>query len=192
MRTETQKFGEVIICPPERIRVGQWNQEAAFSQTDLNRVAYHLKEGQIYIPGRGAIASIPRIHLQGLGELGPDRRDIHDGFRPTPDPTPYAAFWGHSTDLVRHLSQTPNRHLSPLGRPLPGRPRRDPHLLWSRSGRLLIAERLRLNTVRVLSVYLDRQVLSNTWWPFVAFTGAAFQRKKSNASSCFGSTLPWE
>ncbi len=173
LRTETQKFGEVIICPPERIRVGQWNQEAAFSQTDLNRVAYHLKEGQIYIPGRGAIASIPRIHLQGLGELGPDRRDIHDGFRPTPDPTPYAAFWGHSTDLVRHLSQTPNRHLSPLGRPLPGRPRRDPHLLWSRSGRLLIAERLRLNTVRVLSVYLDRQVLSNTWWPFVAFTGGS-------------------
>ena len=33
------------------------------------------------------------------------------------------------------------------------------------SGRLLIAERLRLNTARVAAMCVDTPVLSNVWWP---------------------------
>ena len=37
--------------------------------------------------------------------------------------------------------------------------------LWPKAGRLLIAERLRLNTARVAAVCTDVPVLSNVWWP---------------------------
>ena len=37
--------------------------------------------------------------------------------------------------------------------------------LWQMAGRLLVSERLRLNTIRVASMCADRPVLSNVWWP---------------------------
>src|SRR5271157_4973296 len=46
-----------------------------------------------------------------------------------------------------------------------GRNLRDAHLLWSRSGRLLVAERLRLTTARLVAIRTPEKVLSNTWWP---------------------------
>jgi hypothetical protein len=45
------------------------------------------------------------------------------------------------------------------------RPLRDAELLWTRSGRLLIAERLRLTTARLTSVRAQELVLSNSSWP---------------------------
>jgi hypothetical protein len=42
---------------------------------------------------------------------------------------------------------------------------RDAHLLWSRSGRLLVAERLRLTTARLVAIRTSEKVLSNTLWP---------------------------
>jgi hypothetical protein len=93
-----------------------------------------------------------------------DRRDIHDGFQEDSTSTAYRAFLGHNTKAVQCMAQSPNSGLSPLAAALPGRNLRDPHLLWSRSGRVLIAERLRLNTVRTVAIRLNERVLSNTWW----------------------------
>jgi hypothetical protein len=165
LRSDTVKFGEVILCPPERIRAKQWNKEAAFAQTELCRAAYHLARGQIYVPGRGCVGSVELTPLHKLGTVGPDRRDIHDGFRLSTGPTAYAAFWGHDTETIRCLKQDPNSYLSALARATRGRPLRDPNLLWLRSGRLMIAERLRVNTARVVSLRLSHRALSNTWWP---------------------------
>jgi len=166
LRSNGQKFGEVILCPPEQIRDGIWGAEAAFAQTELCRVAHFLARGMIYVPGRGPVGRFPSVPLQMLGEVGPDRRDIHDGFRVATTATAYPALWGHDTESVQRLAQEPNAHLSPLGRAKRGRPLRDAHLLWSRAGRLLIAERLWLDTIRVVATCLPQPVLSNTWWPF--------------------------
>jgi hypothetical protein len=165
IRTEAQKIGEVILCPPERIAAGEWSMETAFAQTELCRVAHYLSQGEIYIPGEGVVGRVPLIRLQELGSLGPDARDIHDGFRLAGSTTRYAAFWGHGTVSVRSIAQAPNRYLSPLARARRGRHLRDPVLLWSRAGRLMLAERMRLGTLRVTSVRLDQRALSNTWWP---------------------------
>jgi hypothetical protein len=164
-----RKVGEVRICPQERIAAGSWQFEAAFAQTDLCRVAYHASSGRVYILGRGMLGEFAITQLGRLGELGPDRRDIHDGFRLAQGETQYPALWGHNTETVQTLQATPNRYLSALARALAGRNLRDPHLLWSRAGRVLIAERLRLGTTRVVGVWLSEPVLSNTWWP-MAFT----------------------
>ena len=171
LQSEGRKFGELVTCSPEQIRSGQWGEATAFAQTELSRTAYHLARNQLYIPGRGRIADIQLTELRDLGTVGPDRRDIHDGFRLASSTTTYPSFWGHDTSLIQHISQEPNRFLSPLARASRGRPRRDANLLWSRSGRLLVAERLWLTTTRTVSVRLSRRVLSNTWWP-LALSGA--------------------
>src|SRR5260370_1327429 len=71
--------------------------------------------------------------------------------------------------MTQAMAQSPNTGLSALPKAQSGRNLRDPHLLWSRSGRVLIAERLRLNTARVVSIRLDEYVLSNTWWTLRVF-----------------------
>ena len=100
---------------------------------------------------------------------GPDRRDIADGFNDTAHETEYAALWGTDTNLIRTIHQEPNRYLSALSRAKKGRSLRDASLLWSRAGRLLVSERVRLNTIRTLAVALDESVLSNTWWPIATY-----------------------
>ena len=128
LRTENQKFGEILICPPERIRAGEWGEQVAFAQTELCRAASRLTKGEVYIPGLGQMGNVSLVPLGQLGKLGPDRRDIHDGFRTTPSSTTYPAFWGHDTESVQHISQRPNQYLSPLARAQRGRHLRDPHL----------------------------------------------------------------
>jgi len=164
LRIGNNKVGEVILCPPSRVRKGLWRFEAAFSQTDLCRTAFFLTQGQLYIPNKGVVRKLPTIPLLKLGSLGPDRRDIHDGFQEDSKSTAYKAFWGHDTSVVQSMAQTPNTGLSPLAVAQSGRNLRDPILLWKRSGRVLIAERLWLITTRVVSIRMDEQVLSNTWW----------------------------
>jgi hypothetical protein len=63
------------------------------------------------------------------------------------------------------IAHAPNKYLTPLSHAKPGRTLRDAQLLWSRAGRLMIVERLRLNTQSVTGVVLDRDALSNVWWP---------------------------
>jgi hypothetical protein len=103
-----------------------------------------------------------------LGELGPDVRDIYDGFEileDTSTPTNYPAFWGHDAETITTLHQSPNAYLAPLRRPRPKRPLRDAELLWSRAGKVLIVERMGLNTQRLTAVLLPKPVLSMSWWP---------------------------
>jgi hypothetical protein len=156
---------EVVLAPAARIQAGQWGDGAAFAHTDLNRAAFLLSRGTIYVPGEGEVGRVTVVPFGRLGRLGPDRRDIHDGFRITNTPTTYAAFWGHATGSVDTMAQTHNRYLIARARAARGRMLRDANLLWSRAGRLLIGGRLRLNTARLVGIYLDRPVLSNTWWP---------------------------
>lgn len=67
--------------------------------------------------------------------------------------------------MMTSMAQAPNGYLSPLHRAEAGRPLRKAADLWPRAGRILIAERQRLNTQRLTACRLDRPVLSNVWWP---------------------------
>jgi len=165
LRTEKLKFGEIVQVPAAEIRKGNWNEGAAFAQTELARVAHFLLQGRVTAPGRGVIGKIPLTKLKAIADIGPDRRDIHDGFNPTDQTTEYPAVWGHDTTTVQCLAQRPNKYLMALARAKRGRNLRDAHLLWSRSGRLLVAERLWLTTTRLVAIRTSEKVLSNTWWP---------------------------
>jgi len=159
------KFGEAVVVPWVEIRDASWMPPCAFAQSDLLRTAHHLVKGGVYLPGTGAVGDLPLCPLKQLGSLGPDRRDIHDGFRLAKGVTAYPAFWSHDASAMTTIAQTPNQHLSPLPRAMAGRPLRDINLLWPKAGAVLLAERLRLNTQRLVAVRLERPVLSNVWWP---------------------------
>ncbi len=151
------------------MRGGNWNEGAAFAQTELCRVAHFLRQGQIYVPGRGFVGEQPTVRLKEFADVGPDRRDIHDAFRVTQQETEYPALWGHDTNSVQTLGQHTNRYLIALARAKKGRHLRDANLLWSRAGRLLLAERLRLNTTKLVAIRMEKKVLSNTWWPVATY-----------------------
>ena len=70
----------------------QWILPAAFAQVDLIRATNSLLTGKIQLPTSEEIKSFPLSRLEKLGTLGPDRRDIHDGFSLSRNLTTYPAF----------------------------------------------------------------------------------------------------
>ena len=159
------KFGEAVAVPWANIRDGSWMPPCAFGQSDLLRVVHHLVKGGVHLPGAGAVGKVVLCPLQQLGGLGPDARDIHDGFRLAKGVTAYPALWSHDASIMTNLALAPNQYLSPLHRAKAGRHLRNVDLLWPKAGRVLLAERLRLNTQRLAAVRVETPVLSNVWWP---------------------------
>jgi hypothetical protein len=165
LRVGALKMGEALAIPQRLLKEGLWQFGCAYAQSELLRAFLHLREGRLYLPGQGLCGDVPLAPLASFAAVGPDRRDVHDGFEEAGGETPFPAFWGHDSERVLGLNQVPNRHLSPLPRAKPGRHLRKAHDLWPRAGRLLIAEKFWLNTDRVAAIYLPTPVLSNVWWP---------------------------
>ena len=166
LRIGERKIGEAFSLPWDDLRRGYWSLCGAFAQTELVRVLVHLTHGKMYLPHRGICANVPLCTLGQLGHLGFDCRDIHDAFSVGDAVSSFPTFWSHDAAHVRTLSQVPNRWLQPLAKARANRPLRDAAHLWTMAGRVLIAERLRLNTMHVASVLLSQNVLSNVWWAF--------------------------
>ena len=119
LRVDGDKFGEVLEAPPERIRKADWAPKVQFAHTDLARVAFALSRSRLTLPA-GKTYPLPLAPLGSFAQVGPDRRDIHDGFKLTGSVTAFPSFWDHKTDLVRTVAQTPNAYLAPLTRFAPG------------------------------------------------------------------------
>jgi hypothetical protein len=159
-----EKAGETVIVRWSDLKaLPHWLFPFAFAQGELVKTLL-----QLYRDGVFNETYLPLCPLQQLGELGPDVRDIYDGFEileDTSTPTNYPAFWRHDAETVTTLHQSPNAYLAPLRHPRPKRPLRDAELLWSRAGKVLIVERMGLNTQRLTAVLLPKPVLSMSWWP---------------------------
>jgi hypothetical protein len=156
--------GEIISVPWTLLKRDQW-YPCLFAQTDLVRAAHYLRQGVLYEPGVKNTPELPMTYLSSLGELGPDVRDIHDGFRKSRSQTSFPAFWGHDADEVTTLRMETNAYLQPLSKAKPGRSLRNIELLWPKAGRVLIVERMRFNTQRVLTVRVSKPCLATSWWP---------------------------
>jgi hypothetical protein len=139
------------------------------------------------MPGAETAVAIPVKRLDELAILGPDRRDIYDGFRISNVETAYPAFWGHDAEKITSVAANPNKCLSPLVNAQPRRHLRSPGLLWSRAGRIMIGERLWLVTQRVIAVRLHELALANVWWP--ARLKSEDERHEKALALWFNSTL---
>ena len=79
--------------------------------------------------------------------------------------TAYPMVENHDTEQRKRLVATPDKYLVPLAKPRAGSHLKSVAQLWSKAGRLLIAERLRLDTAKVVAMWSETKVLSNVWWP---------------------------
>ena len=159
------KAGEIVAYDWSAMQ-RDWFLPCAFAQADLTRSAYHLLAGRLNLPGLDKLHHLPLTELANLGQLGPDRRDIHDGFELSEAPTPFPTFWGHDAKSVLTLEQQPNNYLSPLPKPKTGRPLRKVSDLWPLAGTILLAERMWLKSQRLVAIHLNELALSNVWWSF--------------------------
>jgi hypothetical protein len=172
----TEKLGEIVSIPAAKDE-GNWTG-ALFAQTELLRIAWHLERGTLQVPGLPSTGSLPLIRLEEIGELGYDRRDIHDAFEHSrADWSPYPSFWNHEADSVTTISQQSTGHLIARTTAAKGRKLKSAAAVWSKSGDILLVERLWPITHRVLAVGFDDNVLGATWWAFRA-NGLSKAQKK--------------
>ena len=169
LTVDGQHMGELLSMPEARLNGGKWSG-VQFARADLTRSAVRLlNDGELWIPGNG-MAPLELCRLEELGEIGPDRRDLWDGFERTDAVTAFAMVENHDTDQRRSMAARPDKYLAPLVEARPGRKLKPLNILWPKAGRLLIAERLRLSASRVAALCADRVVLSNVFWPVKTVT----------------------
>ncbi len=168
IRTNSGSRGERFCLPPAR-GTGNWIG-ALFAQAEAARVFEHVRQGTVKVPGQPPLM-LPMATLADLGTLGPDRRRVHEAFDISDDtPSSHLAFWNHEAQTVRSIIQQPNAWLHPRTTPryADRKPTNDyaqyPYHLWEMAGSILLVERIRLNTHRLMAVGFLEAVLGNTWW----------------------------
>ena len=165
LEIDGRHVGEVVSLPESKLAGKQW-AGVQFARADLLRSALRLlDDGQVWVPGEPDPAPVPLCRLDQLGQIGPDRRRLVDGFARTKSVTAYPLVEGHDTEQRTSLTCAPDSYLSPLSEPKGGqRPGYGQHL-WQQASRLLVAERLWLETTRIAAMRSEVNVLSNVWWP---------------------------
>ena len=165
LEVDGRHVGEVVSIPEAKLVGRKWSG-VQFARADVTRSALRLlDDGEVWVPGESESASIPLCRLDDIGQIGPDVRDVRDGFEPTGSVTAYPMVSGHNTEQRRRLFAEPDKYLAPLSQARPGRKLKRVDQLWPKAGQLLISERLWLNTTRVVAMSTDKPVLSNVWWP---------------------------
>ena len=165
LTVDGQHIGELVSVPTTQMSGEAW-YGVQFARADLIRSAYRLlNDGEVWIPAEQATGRVPLCRLDALGEIGPDRRRLVDGFDRTDSVTAYPMVEGHETEERGAMNCNPDRYLSPLPKPRGGQRAGYGDHLWGMAGRLLVAERLWLNTTRVVAMRADQPVLSNVFWP---------------------------
>ena len=172
LELDGEHVGEVFSIPESNLKGKQW-AGVQFARADVVRSALRLlDDGEVWVPGETTVGSVPMCRLDEIGEIGPDRRRLVDGFDVTSAITAYPMVAGHQNEQRKYMACEADSYLSPLGQPKGGqRPGYGQHL-WQQSARLLVAERLGLSTARVLSMRASTSVLSNVWWPVQVSNGA--------------------
>ena len=165
VEVDGRHVGELVSVPESSLMGKKW-AGVQFARADLTRAALRLlDDGEVWVLGEPAVGQIPLCPLAELGEIGPDRRDVWDGFERTDAVTAYPMVENHDTQQRTRLTTAPDKYLAPLVEARPGRNLKPMEQLWQKAGRLLVAERLRLNTTRVIAMQTGTRVLSNVWWP---------------------------
>jgi len=72
-----------------------------------------------------------------------------------------------------------NNWLTPRTAAKQGRKLKSASAVFAKAGRMLFAERLRLNTVRTPAILCPQRVIANTWWPAALRTGSNAEQEKA-------------
>ena len=147
---QSQGIGTIQQCSATSIELGDWGA-VQFLSEHLRREFCALREGMF-----------PSSQLGKIAEIGPDGRGIRGACNRSSMPSPdgMVALWYHKTDVTQSMSARIDTQLTAK----PGK-KRDARRLWKRRARLMLPYRMRLNTVRALSVRLNTPALGSLWTP---------------------------
>lgn len=174
LEVDGKHVGEVLSIPETSFAGKKW-PGVQFARADLIRSASKLLDGGVWLPGEESLLKVPLCRLVELGQVGPDRRDVWDGFERTDTVTAYPMVENHDTEQRKRIVAGIDAYLAPLVKPRPGRKLKSVEQLWPKAGQLLVSERLWLETTRVVAMRSDKRVLSNVWWP-VRIDGEATEK----------------
>ena len=103
LEVDGQHVGEVLSITESRLVGRKWSG-VQFARADLTRSALRLfDDGEVWIPGKAMTANVPMCRFDELGQIGPDIRDVRDGFEPTDAVTAYPIVANHDTEQRRRL-----------------------------------------------------------------------------------------
>ncbi len=143
--------GSIQAWPHTRIAVGNWGGVQFLSAYLCERFVA-LAEGDLF----------RTLTLESIAHVGPAGRRTQDAFEQTvlPDAGGRVALWNHRSDRTQTMCAAIDSYIVPV--------ERKAHLAeryWSQRSRFLLANRLRLNTMRCTSVRLPTKVLGARWVP---------------------------
>ncbi len=164
LKLNGRKVGEVYSALLNSLNFGVYS---FYSQMELNRAALLLRNGSVYVPEMGVVGRIPLVKLSALGlEIGPDRHQVTSIFSPEEysEKSLYKGFFGYDSGTIHTIHQKPNVTLQPKTSQAENARR----LYKNGVGKLLVVERLRLNTFPVQALITREPVLSNVFWPIKA------------------------
>lgn len=99
----------MFSIPESKLKGKQW-AGVQFARADVVRSALRLLEdGEVWVPSETTIGNVPMCRLDELGEIGPDRRDLWDGFERTDSITAYQMVENHDTEKRRSLRVEPDK-----------------------------------------------------------------------------------
>ena len=109
-----------------------------------------------------ADSELSLVPMSDIAAVGPHRRRPHEAFIRSDLPTSsgWRALWYHKTDVTQSMRATPDSYLDQKsGKDAMAK------RYWEQRSRLLITNRMRLNTGRATAVRLDEPVLGSIWTP---------------------------
>ena len=144
----SQEYGTVQEWPASRIASGDWGAVQFLSPYLCEEFA--SLAGKFFTNLRlGEIAEFGSINIR----LTFDRSIM-------PTPGGMVALWDHKTNVTQSMAAKPDTNIVAKS----GKDKQAQHL-WNQRGRLLLPTRIRLNTVRTLSVRLPTPVIGSAWVP---------------------------
>jgi hypothetical protein len=149
-----QGYGTELEWPADRIAAGDWGAVQFLSP--------YLCENSAKIFALRRKDFCPLIPLGKVADIGPDGRYVRGTFHRSsmPGAGGMSALWDHKTDVTQTMSASCDAHIIPK----PGKGQ-TAQRLWRQRGTLLLPTRVRLNTVRTLSVRLETPVVGSAWVP---------------------------
>ena len=169
---EAEGYGTTQWWTADRIEAGDWNG-VQFLQPYLSAQYADVKQGELF----------RATSLNNLADIGPAGQRIRDVFErvTTSDEEGRTALWDHETETIQSMSVTFDTHLKvkmseeELKRREENRKKRTPNKetreerlakkYWGQRSKLLLPNRVRLNTVRSLCVKLPTRALGSAWSP---------------------------
>jgi len=146
-----QDYGTVQQWPEQRIAAGNWGA-VQFLSPNLTEKFVDLERNEFF----------PCLGLGKMANIGPAGQGIRGVFNRSNMPTRDArvALWHHKTELTQSMAARPDTDIvAKEGKEGLAAS------YWEQRGTLLLPTRIRLNTVRVLSVRLNERGLGSAWVP---------------------------